>query len=96
MGEAVSSYLRWSGLDRKAGDVEVLRVWQEACRKSCGEALAGKARAVRFRMGILTVEVESAPHFHELASFRGDQLRRIINRELGASRVRRIDFKLKQ
>ena len=92
MGEAVSTYLRWSGLDRKVGDLQVLTTWKEAV----GEELAARARAVRFKMGVLTVEVESAPHFHELASFKGDQLKRIINRKLGSSRVRRIDFRLKQ
>ena len=92
MGDAVSTYLRWSGLDRKVGDVQVLEAW----RQVAGEALAARARAVRFNMGNLTVEVESAAHFHELASFRAEQLKRDINRKLGTSRVRRIDFKLKQ
>lgn len=92
MGEAVSTYLRWSGLDRRVGDVQVLQAWTEAI----GEPLAQRAKAVRFHMGILTVEVQSAPHFHELASFRGGELKRTINRKLGTSKLRRIDFKLKQ
>lgn len=92
MGEALSTYLRVSGLDRKAGDLAVFQAWVD----SAGEALAARAKPVRFRMAILTVEVASAAHFHELANFKGEQLRRLVNRRLGSNRVRRIDFKLKQ
>lgn len=92
MGEALSTYMRTSGLDRKVGDLAVFQAWTD----SAGEALSTRAKPVRFRMAILTVEVESAAHFHELANFKGEQLRRLVNRQLGSSRVRRIDFKLKQ
>ena len=91
MGEALSTYLRKSGLDRKVGDFEVFQAWTD----SAGEVLSKRARPVRFKMAVLTVEVESAAHFHELANFKGEQLRRLVNRRLGSNRVRRIDFRLK-
>lgn len=92
MGEAVSTYLRWSGIDRKVGDLRVLQAWSEVV----DEQVAGHTRAVRFQMGILTVEVDSAPHFHEFANFKSAELKRAINHQLGSVRLRRIDFRLKQ
>ncbi len=60
-----------------------------------GKQLANRARAVRFRSGELTVEVDSSAHYQELKNFTGDQYRRKANKLLGSERVQRVIFKLR-
>ena len=59
-------------------------------------ALRRRARAVRFKRGELTVEVESAAHLQELSSFTGESIKREANRILGDDRIRNVVFKLKR
>ena len=88
----MDQFLRQAGLDRRLGDARVLSAWHAAL----GPDLAARARAVRFRAGELTVEVQSAAHRQELASFTGEDFRRAANQRLGAETIRRVSFRLKQ
>ena len=56
-----------------------------------GPRIAGRTRAIAFRDGALTVEVEGSAWMHEL-SYLKRQLIEAINREIGAARVRDIRF----
>jgi hypothetical protein len=55
-----------------------------------------RARPVHFQFGELTVEVESAPHLHELQNFTGEQFRREANHRLGDEHIKKILFRLKR
>lgn len=66
---------------------------QAAFREQAGPRLAALAEATRFRRGELLVEVRSAAHAQELASFTGEALRSRINAALGSNVVERIVFK---
>ena len=89
--DALKEYLKESGLAPK------LRHWDiySAFGKALGRNLSKRARPVRFQRGILTVEVESAAHLHELANFSGESVRIQANQILGGERITRVDFKLK-
>ena len=91
-GDALKGYLKSSGLDQKFRELPVFDAWIEAV----GEALARRARPVRFHAGELTVEVESAAHRQELVSFSGEQYRKLANRRLGRETIERVLFKLKR
>src|SRR5712691_5826611 len=56
-----------------------------------GARIAGRTRAVSFREGVLTVEVEGSAWMHELG-FLKPELVRNLNRHLGASVVRDVRF----
>ena len=92
LGDALSVYLRDSGLGTKLSVHRVYAAWNEAC----GPELARRARPVRFRDGRLLVEVESAAHLHELENFTGEGLARAANRKLARAEIRSVDFQLKR
>ena len=90
--EALSAYLRETGLDSKLAQARVFRAWREAL----GEPLSNRARAVRFQAVELLVEVQSAPHLHELTNFTGERYRVLANQKLGAARITRVVFQLQR
>jgi hypothetical protein len=92
MHDALAAFLRDTGLDSKLAQARVFGAWREAL----GEALAKRARAVRFQGGELLVEVESATHLHELANFTGERYRVLANKKLGAARIARVVFQLQR
>lgn len=90
LSDSLSDYMRETGLTRRGrGDAPVYAAFEAAA----GAELARRARPVRFARGVLTVEVDSASHLHELESFRGEELRQRVNAALGRNDVRRIAFK---
>ena len=91
-GDALSRYLKASGLSLRMQHLDVYRAWNEAV----GPALARRARPVSFKSGALCVEVESAAHLQELQNFTGDQYRTLANARLGDALIRKIAFRLKQ
>ena len=90
IGDAIATYLKKSGLQRRPLSGRVFDAW----RKAAGE-LAGHAVPVRFRGGKLLVEVDSAAHLHELANFTGEALRARANGLLEVEAIRTVDFKRK-
>ena len=92
MHDALAAYLRTSGLDTKLAQARVFGAWNAAV----GEALAKRARAVRFDGGELLIEVQSAPHLHELTNFTGERYRVLANKKLGAARITRVVFQLQR
>jgi hypothetical protein len=92
MQDALAAYLRDTGLGSKLAQARVLRAWHDAV----GEPLAKRARAVRFQGGELLVEVQSAPHLHELTNFTGERYRVLANQKLGAQRIARVVFQLQR
>ncbi len=87
--DALSAYLRETGLTRRRSDSPVYAAFDAAA----GPDLARRARPVGFARGVLTVEVDSSSHRHELESFRGEDLRARTNAVLGRPDVRKIAFK---
>lgn len=92
MRDAMRAFLSQSGLDRRLRDWPVFEAWNAVV----GEALARRARPVRYRAGELLVEVESAAHLQELRGFTGEEFRRIANQRLEREEIRRVVFKLKR
>ena len=66
---------------------------ESAWPRAVGERLAPHTRATTLREGLLTVEVRSAGWMHEVG-FRRQELRRLINEELGGQYVREIRVRL--
>ncbi len=86
---SLGSYMKETGLTRRRTESPVYAAFDAAA----GSDLARRARPVKFLRGVLTVEVDSASHLHELESFRGEELRAAVNRQIGANDVRKIAFK---
>lgn len=91
IGELIGEFLKDHGFGATGTHARVLRAWDEALDAS----LARHARAVRFRAGELTVEVDSASHLQELKSFTGEEMRKRANERIGRTAIRRVVFKLK-
>ncbi len=87
--ESLGAFMRETGLTRRRSESPVYAAFEAVA----GPDLSRRARPVRFARGVLTVEVSSASHLHELESFRGEELRARVNRELGRDDVRKIAFK---
>lgn len=92
MQDAVGRFLRASGLGARMRGWPVFQAWIDAA----GTELARHARPVRFERGELLVEVESAAHYQELASFTGETYRQRANERLAKPEIRRIVFRLKR
>jgi len=90
--DALAAFLRNSGLDSKLAQASVFGAWNHAV----GETLAKRAKPVRFQSGELLVEVQSAPHLHELTNFTGERYRVLANKKLGAARITRVVFQLQR
>jgi hypothetical protein len=86
------SFLKDSGLGAQLRHARVFDAWSEAL----GDKLGARARPVHFQFGELTVEVESAPHLHELQNFTGEQFRCAANQALGDEHIKKILFRLKR
>src|SRR5262249_19483131 len=92
MPEAIGGFLRASGLSARMRAWPVFQAWIEAL----GSDLARRAKPVRFGRGGLIVEVDSATHFQELASFTGEGYRERANARLPKPEIRRVTFRLKR
>jgi len=92
MQDALGGFLRASGLAGRMGYWPVFQAWIEAL----GVDLARRAKPVRFERGELLVEVDSAAHFQELASFTGEGYRERANARLPKPDIRRVVFRLKR
>jgi Dna[CI] antecedent, DciA len=92
MTEALGGFLRASGLGARMKSWPVFQAWIEAL----GSDLARRAKPVRFERGELLVEVDSATHFQELASFTGEGYRERANAKLAKPEIRRVTFRLKR
>lgn len=92
MQDAMSRFLRASGLGAQMRSWPVFQAWIDAA----GTDLARHARPVRFDRGELLVEVGSAAHYQELASFTGESYRERANGRLPRPEIRRIVFRLKR
>ena len=92
LGDALRGFLRESGLGERLRHARVFQAWSEAL----GEKLSARAKAVHFQFGELTVEVESAPHLHDLQNFTGEQYRHAANKHLGDESIRKVLFRLKR
>ena len=90
--DALDGFLRASGLSARMKTWPVFQAWIEAL----GPDLARRAKRVRFERGELVVEVDSATHFQELASFTGESYRERANALLRKPEIRRVAFRLKR
>ena len=83
----LSDVLRQLGLDKTAEGWRAVADWPVIA----GARIAGRTRAMSFRDGALTVEVEGSAWMHELG-FLKPELVRNLNRHLGADVVRDVRF----
>ena len=99
MQSALGAFLRDSGIGARLKGAEPMQAWDAAFRASSPAQVSGavsvRARAVRFRAGVLTVEVASSALLQELESFTGETFRRSANNVLGREVIHRVDFQLK-
>jgi len=92
IGDVVQRFLRASGLSAHMRHFAVYEAWDSAL----GKELARRARPVGFQNGLLSIEVQSAAHLHELQNFTGEQFRTLANARLGKSEIRKVVFRLKR
>ncbi len=92
LGQALGAFLRDTGIGAQLRHARVFKAWADAL----GPRLASRAEAVRFQFGELTVEVQSAPLFHELQNFTGESFRRAANQRLGDEVVQTVLFRQKR
>ncbi|MFP8870101.1 MAG: DUF721 domain-containing protein [Myxococcota bacterium] len=92
LGDVLRHFLKDSGLGAQLRHARVYGAWS----KSLGPQLQQRAQPVHFQFGGLTVEVESAPHMHELQNFTGEQYRKAANETLGEEVIKKILFRLKR
>jgi len=90
--DALERFLRSSGLSARMRHVPVFRAWNEAV----GPELSRRAKPVRFERGELQVEVGSAAHYQELASFTGEAYRERANALLRHPEIARVVFRLQR
>ncbi len=88
LAAVLSELLRQLGLDKTAEGWRAVADWPAIA----GSRIAGRTRAVSFRDGALTVEVEGSAWMHELG-FLKPELVRNLNRHLGADVVRDVRFR---
>ncbi len=65
LDDVVQSFLRKTGLHRRAQQGQIEQRWREAA----GAGIAAHTRVVAFRSTVLRVEVDSSALLHELVSF---------------------------
>ena len=87
LGSILPALLRNMGLAEAAEGWRAVSDWAELS----GPRLARHSRAVGFRDGTLTVEVEGSAWMHELGYLKHDLIK-AVNRELGTDRVRDVRF----
>ncbi|MFT7485027.1 MAG: hypothetical protein ACI9F9_000873 [Candidatus Paceibacteria bacterium] len=92
LGDVLRHFLKDSGLGAQLRHARVYGAWSDAL----GERLRERAKPVHFQFGELTVEVESAPHMHELQNFTGEQYRQGANKALGEDVIKKVLFRLKR
>ena len=92
LDQALSAFLRDSGIGAQLRHAGVFKAWSDAL----GPRLASRAQAVRFQFAELTVEVQSAPLFHELQNFTGESFRRSANKHLGDEVIETVLFRQKR
>ncbi len=88
LGGALHDALREFGLERKINEHALIDSWKDFV----DPAIANNTRPVRFRNGILIVEVDSAAWRHELTT-RRQELIAMLNARLGADIVEGIVFR---
>ena len=87
LAAVLSGVLRDLGLDKTVEGWRAVADWPAIA----GARIAGHTRAVSFRDGALTVEVEGSAWMHELGFLKPDLVRN-LNRHLGAHVVRDVRF----
>ena len=86
LGNVLGRVVRDLRLEERSRDGALAAAWERAA----GEELAGKARPVAFRVGVLTVEVEGAALLQEVRGFRADAILDALRAEPGGTKVREI------
>lgn len=66
----------------------------EAYRKAVGDGVAGRAKAVRFKDGILDVAVSSSSLLHDLRHFQAPRILEALRREVPSTPIAQIRFRL--
>lgn len=92
MEESVAEYLKLSGVLQRKKAMPAISAWENAV----GPDLSDRARAVSFRRGILTIEVESSTLLSELRGFAAEDLRARADALLEDETIRKLSFKLKR
>jgi len=88
LGEVLKEHFKRSGLAERMKRPELHEVWTRAAGAS-----ASRTRIVGVRMGVLEVEVASAPLMHDL-EFRKRQFLKALQAEIAKPFIERIVFRL--
>ena len=89
--EAIRGFLRENHLGSRSQGNEVLAAWDGVLDSE----MQKHASAVRFARGTLTVEVDSGTLLSEFKTFTGEGLRKRANDALGATKIKKIAYKLR-
>ena len=87
MARVLARVLRQTGLEAELKGWEAVREWDDVV----GPRLARHTKALAFRDGTLSVEVEGSAWMHEMGFLRRDLIRR-LNERLGDALVRDLRF----
>jgi len=88
LGPVLRRVVRDLRLEERSREGALADAWERAA----GPDLAGRARPVEFRRGLLTVEVEGASLLQEVRGFRAKALLESLRGRPGGDRVREIRF----
>lgn len=86
LGPVLGRVVRDLRIEERSRDGALAAAWERAA----GPDLAGKARPVAFRAGLLTVEVEGASLLQEVRGFRAEAILDALRGEPGGTKVREI------
>ncbi len=92
MKDIVRDFVKEAGLSPKSTLHRVRAAWPEAA----GKEIAGHTSVRSLRRNVLSVSVDSAPHFYELVTFREKEIRKALNDTLRPSVIQKINFHISE
>ena len=92
MKDMVRDFVKEAGLSPKSMLHRVRVAWPEAA----GKEMAGHTSVRSLRRNVLSVSVDSAPHFYELVTFREKEIRKALNDTLRPSVIQKINFHISE
>jgi len=88
--ETLTQYLQKTGLGAR---LEAQPLF-DAYRKAVGAGVADRAKAVRFRNGVLDVEVASSSLLHDLRHFQAERILAALRQDVPSTPITGIRFRL--
>ncbi len=92
MKDIVRDFVKEAGLSAGSALHRVRAAWPEVA----GKELAIHTKVGSLRKNVLSISVDSAPHFYELVTFREKEIRKALNDALRPSVIQKINFHLSE